>query len=81
MPPPATTAMLPNCEVKSARPIAPPIWRTSELSPVASVILWRGIFVSATVVNGTNRQANATPCTASGNVMSLVPDSSVSRLS
>ena len=61
--------------------MAPPTCRINEFRPVASAILCRGMFDSATVVSGTNRQAKATPWTASGMVMLRVPESSVRWLS
>ena len=63
-----------------ARPTEPPIWRRSELSPVASVILVRGIRDSATVVSGTKRQANPMPCQSSAWTIPAVPVASVKWL-
>jgi len=48
-------------DAKIASPSDPPIWRKSELRPVASLIFWRGMLARATVVSGMNRQLNATP--------------------
>src|SRR5580698_3611276 len=53
------------------RPIEPPTWRMNELSPAASAIWWRGMRLSAAVVSGTNRQANAAPVMTSGTIMSV----------
>ena len=47
---------------KTASPSEPPIWRKSELSPVASVMRKRGMLASATVVSGTKMSANPNPC-------------------
>ena len=56
-----------------ARPMEPPTWRNSELRPVASAILWRGIAVRATVESGTKRQEKPMPCVMIARMTSLWP--------
>ena len=73
----AAVADRPRRVAKMARPIDPPICRRSELRPVASVSLWRGMRESATVVSGTNRQLKPTPCTSSAWMICAFPDCSV----
>ena len=46
---------------KIASPTEPPVWRSSEFSPVASDNRCRGIELRAIVVSGMKRQLNATP--------------------
>ncbi len=65
---------------KIARPTEPPICRKSELRPVASVSFVRSMRESATVVSGTKRHANPTPCQTRAWTMSGVPVASVKWL-
>src|ERR1044071_3872445 len=61
-----------NRLAKIDSPIEPPTWRTKLLTPAAPASSWRGMFDSAAVVSGTNRNAKPTPVIASGQNRSLL---------
>ena len=61
MSPRAFVAKRDSSVAKTASPTEPPVWRSSEFSPVASESRCRGIELSAIVVSGMKRQLNATP--------------------